>query len=83
MPDVKAEPGVSTELQKSIFNAPSQTKLPPPPSAGLPKPLNGVVEDGAKGVQGVKRRRDDESDEEDVPMDEDEEDAAMEESDED
>lgn len=44
--------------------------------------MDTTTEDGARSPQGVKRRRDDESDEEDVPMDEDDDgDAPMEDSD--
>lgn len=44
--------------------------------------VNGAIsEDGGKSPQGIKRRREDESDEEDAPMDEDDEgDAPMEDS---
>ncbi|KAL4951189.1 hypothetical protein BDW69DRAFT_42241 [Aspergillus filifer] len=52
---------VSTDLQKSIFSGPpGSTALPPKPSADI----NGTT-------QGVKRPREDESDEGEAPMDED------------
>ncbi|KAI9818229.1 MAG: U2 snRNP complex subunit msl1 [Pycnora praestabilis] len=83
----------TTELQQSIFNAPpsstTTTTAPPPASSAtlkLPQAAtNGAsepAEDGAKSPQGVKRRREDESDEEgDAPMEEDDEgDAPMEDS---
>jgi len=82
MPEAKVEPGASTELQKSVFGAPStgadaapvQTQALPP----VPPPA------ATDSTQGTKRRRDDESDEEGAPMEEDEEgEAMMEESDED
>ena len=82
MPVVAAGAVTSTELQQSIFNAPpSSTSGPPPAAAGSLKPhgtaTNGVQSD-AEGAQGVKRRRDDESDAEDAPMEEDDSDAPME-----
>lgn len=72
-----AAPAESTDLQKSIFNA---------PPSGIPaKPVaNGLmpVEDGVP--HGTKRGREEvEEEEEDVAMDEDEDDAPMEEDDED
>ena len=81
---------VPTEVQQSIFNAPPSSV----PASGLPamaaaslKPPEATTgaseaEDGAKSPQGVKRRRDEESDEEDAPMDDDDEegDAPMEDS---
>ncbi|KAI9743411.1 MAG: U2 snRNP complex subunit msl1 [Candelina submexicana] len=76
----------ATELQQSIFNAPPSTATAPLTSNGGLKPqeaaVNGAVSgDGAKSPQGVKRRREDESDDEDAPMDEDDEgDAPMEDS---
>lgn len=76
----------ATELQQSIFNAPPSATTAPPTSTPTLKPpeaaVNGAVsEDGAKSPQGIKRRREDESDEEDAPMDEDDEgDAPMEDS---
>lgn len=91
MPEIKPETGTSTELQKSIFNA------PPPSKSVAPAAANGSVESpdvameegpeaSAKAPQGVKRRRDDDDveNEPDAPMeveDEDEDDAAMDESD--
>ncbi|KAI5306573.1 U2 snRNP complex subunit msl1 [Ascosphaera pollenicola] len=53
-------PGVQTELQRTIFNA-------PPSSTAAAKP------DASKDAapQGTKRPREEESDEEDAPMDED------------
>ncbi|KAI9724333.1 MAG: hypothetical protein M1812_000401 [Candelaria pacifica] len=76
----------ATELQQSIFNAPPSAATVLPTSTGGLKPqdvaVNGAVsEDGANSPQGVKRRREDESDDEDAPMDEDDEgDASMEDS---
>lgn len=54
--------GASSDLQKSIFSG-------PPGSAALPpKPAGGV---NGEAAQGVKRQREEESDEEEAPMDED------------
>ncbi|KAI9821570.1 MAG: U2 snRNP complex subunit msl1 [Thelocarpon impressellum] len=75
-----------SELQQSIFNAPpSSTNTGPTQSTSLKPPDGGAAgtsaEEGAKSPQGVKRRRDDESDDEDAPMDEDDDgDAPMEDS---
>ena len=82
MPVVAAGAVTSTELQQSIFNAPpSSTSAPPPTAAGSLKPPD-TVTNGAQsvveGLQGVKRRREDESDAEDAPMEEDDSDAPME-----
>ncbi|EFR01753.1 U1 small nuclear ribonucleoprotein A [Nannizzia gypsea CBS 118893] len=65
--------GISTELQKSIFNAPpsAATATPSVP----PKPANGEAAEPA-APQGVKRTREEESDGE-APMDE-ESDVSME-----
>ncbi|PYH76133.1 RNA binding domain protein [Aspergillus uvarum CBS 121591] len=54
----------STELQKSIFSG-------PPGSATLPPKYNGDVNGEEPTAHGVKRAREEESDEEDAPMDED------------
>ena len=74
----------STDLQQSIFNALPSTNLPaipPPATNAAPKALepavNGTKSEG-EGPQGVKRRRDDESDEGEAPMDEDDDDVSME-----
>ncbi|KAL9616914.1 MAG: hypothetical protein Q9160_008262 [Pyrenula sp. 1 TL-2023] len=69
----------ATELQRSIFNAPPPSSLPKP----LPVPIaNGVKPDDAAspGPQGIKRPREEESEEEGgAPMEEDDEsDAPME-----
>ncbi|PYI09039.1 RNA-binding domain-containing protein [Aspergillus sclerotiicarbonarius CBS 121057] len=60
--------GASSELQKSIFSG-------PPGSAALPsKPsgeVNGEVNGEAQAGHGIKRPREEESDEEEAPMDED------------
>lgn len=71
-PDIKTQVPVSTELQKSIFNAPPQAVPAPAPSA-----TDGVA---ATTAQGIKRAREDDSDEGEAPM---EEDDAMEMSDDD
>ncbi|PKY04012.1 RNA binding domain protein [Aspergillus campestris IBT 28561] len=59
-----ALPGiVTTDLQKSIFSGPpGSTALPPKPA--------GDVNGDAQAAHGVKRPREDESDEEEAPMDE-------------
>lgn len=82
MPVVAAGAVTSTELQHSIFNEPpSSVSAPPPTAAGSLKPpetaTNGIPSD-TEGLQGVKRRREDESDAEDAPMEEDDSDAPME-----
>lgn len=73
----------TTELQQSIFNAPPSALagLPPKVSATAPKGADTGPNrvDGDEGVpQGVKRRRDDESDDEGAPMEEGDSDAPME-----
>lgn len=74
----------STELQKSIFNAPpSAAAEERPPTQTLNLPNGASVKEAPKSPQGVKRRREDESDDEEAPMEEDDEGEAMEESDED
>ena len=90
MPAAAAGAVTSTELQQSIFGAPpssvsaavgsnaSRANLKPPDTAATSK----GDEDEAKNPQGMKRRREDESDEEEAPMDEDDNgDAPMEDSD--
>ena len=64
-----AQPSASTQLQQSIFNA--------TPSEAAKKST-----DQAEGA-GLKRPRDEDEEEDDVPMDEDDEDDAMDVSDED
>ncbi|PWY76174.1 RNA binding domain protein [Aspergillus heteromorphus CBS 117.55] len=56
--------GASTDLQKSIFSG-------PPGSVALPSKPFGEVNGEAPGAHGVKRPREEESDEEEAPMDED------------
>jgi len=84
MPVVAAGAVTSTELQLSIFNAPpSSASGPAPPSSAAAGSLNppdtatNGIQSDAEGLQGVKRRRDDESDAEDAPMEEDDSDAPM------
>jgi len=87
MPEAKAESGASTELQKSIFNAPSMVSSAQVSAQGLPPIPPAAVE----APQGTKRRREDEGDADeeggDAAMEEEEDDeegeAMMEESDED
>jgi len=70
---------ISTELQKSIFNAPPSLAT----AAMTVQPPTTVNEAAAEGLetqasQGTKRPRDEESDEGDAPMEEDESDVSME-----
>ncbi|KAL9605107.1 MAG: hypothetical protein Q9219_000041 [cf. Caloplaca sp. 3 TL-2023] len=75
------QPAIS-ELQQSIFNAPpsSLSAGAPPPPASFKEP--GVQANGPKNdegeTHGIKRGRDEESDDEGAPMDEDDSDAPME-----
>ncbi|KAL2046091.1 hypothetical protein N7G274_001538 [Stereocaulon virgatum] len=65
----------TTELQQSIFGAPpSSLPAPPAPSAKAPQAVEkgGLDVDGdGDGPKGVKRVREDESDDEEAPMEED------------
>lgn len=68
----------TTETQRSIFNAPPPSSLPKPPVAPPPNGLR-PEEAASLGPQGLKRPREEESDEEEAPMEEDDEgDAPME-----
>ncbi|MCJ1406748.1 U2 snRNP complex subunit msl1 [Ptychographa xylographoides] len=80
----------STELQQSIFNVPpsSTPATAPVPASSTPSAV-AVVTDAKEAVtngtstdveepKGVKRPREDESDEEEAPMDEDDDDVSME-----
>lgn len=83
LPEVmKEQSAVSSELQKSIFGAPPLAGAATQASAGLPKSPATASEGGEAPSQGVKRRRDDEDEADDVAMDEDDEGAAMDVSDE-
>ncbi|KAF2842997.1 RNA-binding domain-containing protein [Patellaria atrata CBS 101060] len=74
---------VATDLQKSIFNAAPGSSAPPKTDSSAKIPENQSLPNGGDpSVHGTKRGREDESDEEDAPMEVDE-DEAMEESDED
>lgn len=70
----------TTDLQKSIFNAPPSAAAAPPTTAATAQAsaeaptANGV----APASQGTKRPRDEEGDEGEAPMDEDESDVSME-----
>ena len=87
MPVAAGNEVITTELQQSIFNAlpSSVTAEVPTPVATAPaaiapaaqRPDPGTNGD-AGGLQGVKRRREDESDDEGAPMEEDDSDAPME-----
>ena len=76
MPTAAGNEVTTTELQQSIFNAPpasaATTAAKAPQTA-----TNGMAAD-ADGPKGVKRGRDDESDDEGAPMEEDDSDAPME-----
>ncbi|KAL8677787.1 MAG: hypothetical protein Q9224_006060 [Gallowayella concinna] len=82
MPSTTVGQVTGTELQQSIFNAPpsaASTGVPPP--ASLPKPPDTKPEASTADGQephGVKRGRDEESDDEGAPMEEDDSDAPME-----
>ena len=89
MPLAAGNQVTTTELQQSIFGAPPSSLLAPVPSvssvnateSSIDKPKTDV-DGGAEGPKGVKRGREDESDDEEAPMEEDS-DAPMEASDED
>jgi len=68
----------ATELQQSIFNAPPSSAATTAPSLKRPEPDTNGVKEGSEEPQGVKRRREDESDEDEAPMEEDDSDAPME-----
>jgi U2 small nuclear ribonucleoprotein B'' len=84
MPTVAGTAVATTELQQSIFNAPPSSVTADAGPPGLPNPpptsTNGVreTESATLSNQGVKRPREEESDEEDAPMEEDDSDAPME-----
>ncbi|KAI4262878.1 MAG: hypothetical protein L6R42_001951 [Xanthoria sp. 1 TBL-2021] len=82
MPSATVNQVAGTELQQSIFNAPpSSASLGAPPSAPIPKPPGAqLTESNVDGEEphGVKRGRDEESDDEGAPMEEDDSDAPME-----
>jgi U2 small nuclear ribonucleoprotein B'' len=65
--------GLATDLQRSIFGAPpSAVATTGKPSADVGK------EEESRGAQGVKRPREEESDEGEAPMDEEDSDVPME-----
>ena len=79
----------TTELQQSIFGAPPSSLPAPVPSGSSAKVTETSIDKGKMDVggeedgrKGVKRGREDESDDEEAPMEEDS-DAPMEASDED
>lgn len=89
MPVAAANEVTTTELQQSIFGAPPSSLPAPMPSASNVKVAEASIEKGKMNVdgeedgpKGVKRGREDESDDEGAPMEEDS-DAPMEASDED
>lgn len=75
MPGTAGHQTTATQLQQSIFGAPPSSLPAPVPAAATG--TTGTVEngkmdvDGAEGSKGVKRGREEESDEEGAPMDED------------
>ena len=82
MPTVTGTEVATTELQQSIFNAPpSSATTAAAATAQTTKAsratTNGVEAD-TDGPKGIKRGRDDESDDEGAPMEEDDSDAPME-----
>lgn len=82
MPVAPGNEVITTELQQSIFNAPpsSTTAQVPPKLPPASKPSDtgkNVANVDREGPQGVKRRRDDESDDEGSPMEEGDSDAPM------
>ncbi len=89
MPVAAGKENATSELQQSIFGAPPSTLPAPVPSASSAKIPEASIEKGKMevdgeddGRKGVKRAREDESDDEGAPMEEDS-DAPMEASDED
>lgn len=89
MPVAAGNEVTTTELQQSIFGAPPSSLPAPVPSASSAKVIEASidkgkmdVDGGEEGSKGVKRAREDESDDEGAPMEEDS-DAPMEASDED
>ncbi|KAL8812056.1 MAG: hypothetical protein Q9200_001322 [Gallowayella weberi] len=82
MPSSTVNGVTGTELQQSVFNAlPSAAPVAVPPPVSLPKPPDSKAQastaDGDE-PHGVKRGRDEESDDEGAPMEEDNSDAPME-----
>lgn len=89
MPVAAGNEVTTTELQQSIFGAPPSSLPAPIPSASSAKVIEASPDKGKsdvdgeeEGPKGVKRAREDESDDEGAPMEEDS-DAPMEASDED
>ena len=89
MPVAAGNEITTTELQQSIFGAPPSALPAPVPSAPSAKVTEASVDKGEMevdgeedGPKGVKRVREDESDDEEAPMEEDS-DAPMDASDED
>ncbi|OCL11579.1 RNA-binding domain-containing protein [Glonium stellatum] len=78
LPTTETATGMAaTELQKSVFGG----ALPGSVPAASLSTKDADMSEGEKSAQGVKRRREEESDQEDASMEEDDEGAAMEESD--
>lgn len=76
MPVAVGIEATSTDIQQAIFGAPPSS-LPVPVSVPAPKAVEAVQDagrmnvDGDEGSKGVKRDREEESDDEGVAMDED------------
>lgn len=68
-------PGVSTELQKSIFNAPPSAVVS---ASTTVKPVASESQPTSEGQQGVKRPREEDESEGEAPMEEDDSDVSME-----
>ena len=81
IPTTETATGIAaTELQKSVFGGAPPGSVPAASLSAKENPVADMSE-GEKSAQGVKRRREEESDQEDASMEEDDEGAAMEESD--
>lgn len=84
MPVAASNEVVTTDLQQSIFNAPpslaASSGIPakaPAAAAKAAEPEANGTGTGQDGPHGMKRRRDDESDDEGAPMEEGDSDAPM------
>ncbi len=81
MPNATENKVATTELQQSIFNAPPSSAAAATPAAALtskaPQAATNGMEEDTDGPKGVKRGRDEESDDEGAPMEEGDSDAPM------
>lgn len=81
IPTTETASGIAaTELQKSVFGGAPPGSVAAASLSAKENPVADMSE-GEKSAQGVKRRREEESDQEDASMEEDDEGSAMEESD--